>query len=99
MLGYSAPIAGVFSLAELQDHFYSLPDQPDAIPYVTSYYKERCGSSHASPARGTVTGRLSNKNRQRTKGRQLDYAELRIPGQTNREIFLSTYHLPSINGE
>ena len=41
ILGYSIPFKGKLSLAELKEHLYTLPEQPNAIPAVTSYYKER----------------------------------------------------------
>ena len=43
LMGYSIPFTGTLSLKELKDHLFSLPDQPNAIPYITSYYKERWG--------------------------------------------------------
>ncbi len=43
VVGYSVPVQGSFSLAELRPHLHSLPDHPDWIPYRTSYYKETWG--------------------------------------------------------
>jgi aminopeptidase-like protein len=43
LLGYSEPYAGSLSLNELKQHLYSLPEQPELVPYFTSYYKKRWG--------------------------------------------------------
>ena len=43
LLGYSEKFSGILSLKELKKNLYSLPQQPDVIPYLTSYYKTRWG--------------------------------------------------------
>jgi aminopeptidase-like protein len=43
IVGYSMPVRARMTLAELRPHLHSLPEQPDLIPYRTSYYREAWG--------------------------------------------------------
>ena len=92
LLGYSIPYEGSLSLEELKKHLYTLPDQPNAIPYVTSYYKERWGFCITQKEfdvlkKGTYKVLIDSTL---FKG-ELNYGELFIKGKSNKEIFLSTY--------
>ncbi len=92
VVGYSVPVDKTVTLQELQEHLHSLEGKPDAIPYVTSYYSERWGFCIADeqrrrladgPYRVVVDSSL-------TEG-SLTYGELVIPGESDEEVFLSTY--------
>ncbi len=43
VLNYSAPVRARMPLDQLKPHIFTLPEQPDLIPYRTSYYEERWG--------------------------------------------------------
>lgn len=43
VLSYSDPVHSWMSLEQLKRHIFTLPDQPDLIPYRTTYYAEQWG--------------------------------------------------------
>ncbi len=43
LVGYSAPVHRRMTLDDLRPRLHSLPEQPDLIPYRTSYYEEAWG--------------------------------------------------------
>lgn len=92
VMGYSLPIDKVVSKDELLAMVYTMPDQPNWIPYVTSYYKERSGFCMSENQKKSlkedkyhvvIDSELIQGN--------LTYGELIIPGETTEEIFFSTY--------
>lgn len=93
LMGYSKPINGKYKYSELIKHLYTLPDQPDAIPYVTSYYSENWGFS-------ITYNDFIKLDKSETyyvlidselKEGSLTYADLIIPGKSSKEILFSTY--------
>ena len=43
VLGYSTPVDAVVSLEELREHVFTHRDDPDLVPYRTSYWEEQWG--------------------------------------------------------
>tara|TARA_Y100000748_G_scaffold302203_1_gene303938 strand:+ start:2053 stop:3339 length:1287 start_codon:yes stop_codon:yes gene_type:complete len=92
IVGYSKPINIKLRLEQLKEHLYSLPEQPDAIPYVTSYYKETWGfcMSHKQ-YESLKDDEYEVKIDSQLEDGSLTYADLIINGKEKKEIFLSTY--------
>ena len=92
VLGYSTPIDIVVNQDEIDQYLYTIPDQPDWIPYVTSYYSERAGFSVSENQRKQL---IDEKYRLYIDSELFDgnltYGELLIPGESTQEIFISTY--------
>ena len=92
VVSYSQPIKQRMSLAELKPHLYTIPEQPDCIPYRTSYYKESWGFclSH--------NDLLQLKDEQydvcidaSLKAGHLSYGECFLQGTTQEEVLISTH--------
>lgn len=94
VMGYSIPVNQKVTLEELLPLIHTQPDQPDAIPYVTSYYKERygfCMSQEQKDALQEDTYHIYIDSD--LKDGSLTYGEILIPSTEGNkdEIFLSTY--------
>lgn len=92
VMGYSTPIDVVLSRDELLEHVYTQPDQPDWIPYVTSYYKERWGFCMSEKQKQSLTeNQYHVVIDSELKEGSLTLGDLVIKGETDEEIMFTTY--------
>lgn len=92
IVGYSIPFRGKLSLKELKEHLYTLPEQPEVIPYITSYYKRRWGFCLTHNFYKKLKKGIYEVNIDSTlQPGSLTYGELIIKGKTDEEILISTY--------
>ena len=93
VVGYSEPVDQILPLSELRKHLHTLPELPNAIPYVTSYYSRYWGFCLSQENldrlvdgeyRAVVDATLDGNG-------SMTYADLLIPGSSSEEILLSTY--------
>src|SRR5208282_4581737 len=87
VVGYSVPVDEWLELEQLQPHLHSLPDQPNAIPYVTSYYSRRWGFCITENQRRA----LSPGCYRAVIRSELKYGEMLLRGESDEEILVSTY--------
>ena len=81
-------------LAELKAHIFTLPDQPDLIPYRTSYYKEAwgfCMSHRQLAALEAAGGEYEVMINSRLEPGALTWGEYLHAGETADEVLLSTH--------
>jgi aminopeptidase-like protein len=92
VVGYSVPVDTTMPLDELLPHLHSLPEQPDLIPYRTSYYQETWGFCLAQRTldslvdddyRVVIDSTLADGS--------LTYAEHVVPGRVSDEVIISCH--------
>ena len=92
VLNYSVPVHKKITLHELKKHLFTLPKQPDWIPYRTSYYNENWGFCLSYNQFKTLRNDKYEVFIDSTlKNGFLTYGEWIIPGQITDEILISTH--------
>ena len=92
VLNYSMPVHEKLPLAELKKHLFSLPDKPDLIPYRTSYYKEAWGFClRHHTLESLPDGEYEVLIDSTLADGALTYGECLLPGDSEREVLLSTH--------
>jgi aminopeptidase-like protein len=92
VMSYSIPVRKRVSLAELKEHVHTLPEQPDLIPYRTSYYADDWAFCMA---RRQLEGLREETYEvvidSSLKDGSLTYGEYLHKGETDEEFLLSAH--------
>ena len=92
IVGYSKPVNKKISKKELLNYIHTQKDQPDSIPYVTSYYKERWGFCLSeNQKRKLPDGNYKVIIDSDLKNGNLELSDAIFKGKTKKEIFFSSY--------
>lgn len=92
VLNYSIPINKKLSLKELKEHLFSLPEYPNWIPYLTSYYDENWGFCLTHNQLNNLEDDIYEVLIDSTlEDGFLTYGELYLNGESEEEILFSTY--------
>ncbi len=98
IVGYSIPTKKFLKKKHLIKKIYSLKKQPNAIPYMTSYYNRDWGFCVTHKEKNRINKIFKNDdkffvriNSTLNKNGFLNYGELVIKGKSKDEILISTY--------
>jgi len=93
ILQYSKPFKGKVKFNTLKKHLYYIKKKPNAIPYVTSYYKKKWGFciSYNAYKKLSSSGTYNvNIDTELVKG-NMNYGEFIIKGKSKKEILIVSY--------
>jgi aminopeptidase-like protein len=92
LVNYSAPVDRVVTRAELEAHLHSLIDQPELIPYCTTYYERNWGFCLPHRARLALREEAYHVriDTELVFG-SLTYGECALPGEEPGEVLFSAH--------
>lgn len=92
VMSYSVPVTTRLSLGELKKHLHTLPEQPEWIPYRTSYYREDWGFclSHKQLLE-LEEGEYEVCLDSSLQEGHLSYGEYFLRGEVEDEVLISTH--------
>ena len=92
VVSYSTPIHATMPLSELRSHLHSLPDRPDAVPNLTSYYQESWGFCLSHNRLTALEDEQYEVCIDSTLAPgSLTYGELLVPGESSDEVLFSSH--------
>ncbi len=92
VLNYSTPIRAMMPLSELQPHLHTIPENPDWIPYRTSYYQEDWGFCLSHNQMLALTdGQYEVCIDSSLEDGHLTYGECYFPGRSTDEVLISCH--------
>lgn len=92
VLGYSVPVRARMTLDELRPHLYTHPENPDWIPFRTSYYHENWGFCLSQRQLDALEdGEYEVVIDATLEDGQVGYGESVIAGRSEAEVLFSTY--------
>ena len=98
LVGYSSPAKLLMDKSNLLKKLNSLEKQPNAIPYMTSYYKKYWGFCVTENQKKLIKKKYKDSDMFKVKidsnfnkKGSLTYGEILIPGKSKKEILISTY--------
>jgi aminopeptidase-like protein len=92
VVSYSVPVAATMPLRELRPHLHTLPDQPDLIPYRTSYYAPDWGFClRHDTLRDLPDADYEVRIDATLADGHLTYGEHVIPGRVGDEVIISCH--------
>ena len=92
IMNYSEPIDKTLSLEELKEHIYTSSSDPNAIPYVFSYYKKRWGFAMSEAQLNTLeNGQYHAYIDSEFVDGRLVVGHTKLEGESKQEILLSSY--------
>ena len=92
LVGYSVPVHCRLPLSDLRPRLHSLPEQPDLIPYRTSYYEETWGFCLAHQLLESLPdGEYEVFIDASLEDGSMTWGECLLPGSTTEEVVISSH--------